>query len=202
MYTFPFPFLLVFPCLPPQPLTLCTPDLQINHVIKSCKVEGKRWIYCFCWFDSYLISPVCHFSIPRSLLLSMRWSPLFKQQLFSFFFFFPSGQILTNWIFNCCLLILSYYTVSFKILYIIHMKDLNMERSQLTYMSILQSYFVDPSTLWTCERNIISVIVHLVNCTFLSTIDNTKQMEVPWLGFVELFLFFSFLFFLPKWGTS
>lgn len=28
---------LEFSCLPPQPLTLSTPDLWINHIIKLCK---------------------------------------------------------------------------------------------------------------------------------------------------------------------
>lgn len=83
------------------------------------------------------------------------------------------------------------------------MKDLNMEHSQLTLDQVTSGWC--RNSLWTPQHlnNIpnISVIVsvkQLVNCIFFSpsTIDKTKQMEVPWLSYVDFF------FFLPKWEMS
>ncbi len=41
LYTLVFSLSLAFSCLPPQPLTLSTPDLQITHVIMLYKPKDK-----------------------------------------------------------------------------------------------------------------------------------------------------------------
>lgn len=76
-----FPLFLAFSCLPPQPLTLSTPDVWINHIIELCKPK-KSWIHCFCCiFNLFATFPSLSFAALIGCVVFLQ----LKQQLSSFY---------------------------------------------------------------------------------------------------------------------
>lgn len=107
-----------------------------------------------------------------------------KQQLSSF-----SISMKFHWLLPFNPQLVQHNTIS-ELLYIIHMKDLNMEHSRLTLDIRLKQE----------HSELISVIVpvqQLVNCTFIL---NHRWYQTDEGAMVELCGFF--FFFLPKWETS